>query len=436
MKREIPKLLIADADGSIFDAPHLEAAGMKGDEYFRLKPSDLVELHPDSELFLLPERAPIGYNPDSERFVDLADDPFWPGGKEYSAVAAFVAPGYTSTYSAAYREIGRPRMLPLFSYSAVALYRGKFFAAAMRVDREKRQELGGMNPKLLPKKVKEFRKTFPLNRLVRHLERCALEYGCPAAKNFFLERYEGPLPTSPTCNARCIGCISHQPGGRCSITQPRITFIPTPEEISEVALYHIDRVSDPVVSFGQGCEGEPLMAGKTLVEAVRIIRRSTSKGIINLNTNASRPDIIKQLFAAGLDSIRVSMSSVREKYYSAYYMPRGYALKDVVTSIKNAKKAGGFVSVNYLVVPGFTDSRGEYAAFRKFLDKTGVDMIQWRNLNYDPRAYFRKLKINVKQNDMLGIKEVINAVKKDYPGIMHGYFNPSRRRVARSKRSS
>ncbi|MDP8299103.1 MAG: radical SAM protein [Candidatus Tantalella remota] len=436
MKREIPKLLIADSKGRVYDSPYLEATGMKGGEYFRLRPSDLVELHPDSELFLLPDRAPIGYNPDSETFVDIAEDPFWPGGEQYSAVAAFVAPGFTSTYSASYREIGRPKMLPLFSYSAVALYKEKFFVAATRVDTEKRQELAGMSVKLLSKKVKAFRKTFPDNRLVRHLERCALEYGCPAAKNFFLERYEGPLPTSPKCNARCIGCISHQPGGECSITQPRITFVPTPEEIAEAALYHISSVADPVVSFGQGCEGEPLMVGNTLIEAVRIIRKVTTKGVINLNTNASRPDVIKQLFDAGLDSIRVSMSSVREKYYSAYHLPKGYAFRDVVKSIKNAKKAGGFVSVNYFVVPGFTDSKGEYAAFRKFLDKTGIDMIQWRNLNFDPRAYFRKLKISVKQSDMIGVKEVIKGIKNDYPDMMHGYFNPSKRRVKRSRSSA
>ena len=35
------------------------------------------------------------------------------------------------------------------------------------------------------------------NRLFRHLETCALTYGCPAAKNLFLCRYEAPLPTSP-----------------------------------------------------------------------------------------------------------------------------------------------------------------------------------------------------------------------------------------------
>ena len=74
-----------------------------------------------------------------------------------------------------------------------------------------------MDMSIVRKRVKAFRKIFPDNRLVRHLESCALVYGCPAGKNFFLSRYEAPLPTSPTCNSRCIGCISLQPGVVLSI---------------------------------------------------------------------------------------------------------------------------------------------------------------------------------------------------------------------------
>ena len=58
--------------------------------------------------------------------------------------------------------------------------------------------------------------------------------------------------------------------------------------------------------------------------------------------------------------MRVSLNSVREPYYSRYYQPRGYSLDDIVRGIRVAKKAGKFVSINYLSFPGFTDSEGEY----------------------------------------------------------------------------
>lgn len=349
------------------------------------------------------------------------------------AVAAFVAPGYTATLSSAYRPVESSGILPLFSYAAVAFYKGRFFASAVRTDREKRQELSGMDMEQLVKNVKEIRSLFPRNRLVEHLERCALSYCCPAAKNFFLRRYEAPLPSSTICNASCRGCISFQPGNNIPVTQPRITFVPFPEELAEVALFHMSSVKDAVVSFGQGCEGEPLMVGKVLVEAVKLIRRETSKGIINLNTNASKPDMVARLFDEGLNSIRVSMNSVRKEFYNRYYRPKGYSFNDVVASIRKAKKASGFVSINYLVMPGFTDSHGEARAFRRFLVSPGVDMVQWRNLNYDPLRYFKEMGVLPAQGELEGIKELIASIKKDFPTVMRGYFNPSKARIKRHR---
>ena len=114
-------------------------------------------------------------------------------------------------------------------------------------------------------------------------------YHCFAAKNIFVGRWEAPLPTSPSCNARCIGCLSLQEG-ECCASQDRITFVPTPEEIAEAAIPHLRKAEDPIVSFGQGCEGEPLVQSKTLVRAVRMMRDATSRGVINLNTNGFSPD--------------------------------------------------------------------------------------------------------------------------------------------------
>ena len=62
-------------------------------------------------------------------------------------------------------------------------------------------------------------------------------------------------------------------------------FLPKPEEIAGIALFHIAHVKDPIVSFGQGCEGEPLLAGDVIEKAIRIIRRETARGTINMNTN-------------------------------------------------------------------------------------------------------------------------------------------------------
>ncbi len=427
-----PELCVADKEGRIYNVPFLASAGMRGGHYSRLRLSRMTKLPYGSQLFMLPDRFPVGFDPESREFVSLEQNPFNTKGPEPCyAVAAFMAPGYTVTENAAYLEIPHTGLLPLFAYAAVAFYEGDFYVSGIRVDRELRQDVRFMDMKRVRRNVKIFEKMFPKNRLVRHLENCALVNQCPAAKNFFLKRYEGPLPTSPSCNAQCAGCLSLQPGGTCPVTQPRIRFVPSPEEIAEVALFHILHVKDPVVSFGQGCEGEPLLAGPVIEKAVKLIRSKTRKGIINLNTNASRPRMIAKLLDAGLDSIRVSLNSVQTKYYERYYQPKDYSFKDVKKSVRVARKRGAFISLNYLIIPGFTDSRQEVAALQKFLAAYPVDMIQWRNLNYDPRAYFRLLRFHPAPEALWDIPKLIRFVKKTYPRIMTGYFNPSKKRIKR-----
>ena len=433
-KKDILQLVVADKHGKIYAIDYLQATGMKSGTFFKLAKKDLIELPFGSELFIMPQRLAVGYDYKSKGFVAIDRNPYSKKEEPCFAVSAFISPGYTITYNASYIESSNAKILPLFSYSAVCLYRDKFYVSAIRVDRSTRQDLRFMSIPRIKTGINKVRKLFSKNRLFTHLERCALCYNCPAAKNLFLKRHEAPLPTSPSCNSRCIGCISHQPDKRCAVTQPRIKFIPSSEEISQVALFHIGNVKDAVVSFGQGCEGEPLLAGEAIEEAIKQIRIETARGVINLNTNASKPEVVKRLFAAGLSSIRVSINSAQEKYYNRYYKPQRYKFSDVLKSIKIAKDAGGFVSLNYLVMPGFTDSEDEVREFKRLLRKCKLDMVQLRNLNIDPLYYFRELKISPDVAVLCGIKELISDLKKEFPSLMLGYFNPSRGRVSRFKR--
>jgi molybdenum cofactor biosynthesis enzyme MoaA len=200
--------------------------------------------------------------------------------------------------------------------------------------------------------------------------------------------------------------------------------VPSPEEIRDVAVFHIERVKNPVLSFGQGCEGEPLLQSDVIEKSIRLIRKHTDKGAININTNASRPEAISCLFDAGLNSVRVSMNSVRQEYYNRYYKPKDYGFEDELKSIKIAKNKGGFVSINYLTMPGFTDSKDEYAALKKFIEVYKIDMIQWRNLNFDPLAYFRIIKCSVPSSGMIGVRQLIQSLEKSFPRLKMGYYNP------------
>jgi pyruvate-formate lyase-activating enzyme len=346
--------------------------------------------------------------------VVLEENPYKPGTPAY-AVAFFLPAAHTQTYLAAWENCNCACELPLFAYTALGWSNG-FVTAAMRVDESDRQDPDKFNMDKVKAGVEAWKKQFPKNRLVIHLTHCALVYGCPAALNLFQGREEAPLPTSPACNANCRGCISLQPEENPPSPQERIKFVPGPKEIAEVALNHIAHVDRPVVSFGQGCEGEPLMVGDTIEEAIRLIRAKTDKGTINLNSNASLPEMVARLADAGLDSLRVSMNSVRKTTYEAYFRPR-YEFNALSQSIDEMKKRNKFVSINLFVFPGITDAPKEAADLKAFIRDTKVDMIQWRNMNIDPDVYLDIL--NQKIPAGIGIKKLINEIP-----LRKGYFNP------------
>jgi pyruvate-formate lyase-activating enzyme len=423
MKKDLLTALVANAAGEIFELESYAAVGMAGITQVPLTLKNTRSMPFGSELMYLPDRRPVLFDLHSGRIETVTENPYAPGQPLFP-VTAFNSPGYLISYLGAYAEIPKAQALPLFSYGAVGWYRGKFRSAVVGVDREKRQDLRLMKPGDVAVGMEKMRKQMPANRLRSHLEKCALQFGCPAAKNFFLGRYEAPLPTAEQCNARCQGCLSLQKHSDIPHSQDRIGFTPSPEEIAEVALVHIKRVDQSVVSFGQGCEGDPLLAADVIATAIRLIRSETDRGTINMNTNASLPQALQKVVDAGLDSIRISMNSLRENCYQAYFRPKGYGFSDVLKSIEVAVGSGLFVAVNYLNCPGFTDSKPEMEALCKFLKSYPIHMIQWRNLNFDPVRYYKIMSDAASNGAPIGMKNLLKQIRRKFPSLKFGYFNP------------
>jgi pyruvate-formate lyase-activating enzyme len=414
-------LVYADAKGQILDHPDLAMAGSAAGRLVSPEPEDLIPLPAGSELFLLPDRLPVGLDPRSGGSVTLDQDPV--DGGTVTAIAAFVAPAHTQLLSAAYAGKPGARVLPLFAYTAVGWRDGGFVVPAMRVDPDTRQDIGTYDARTLTRSTQRRLRDEPDNRLLRHLGRCALESGCPAARNLFLGRWEAPLPCSPGCNASCVGCISRQTDSGICATQERIDFVPTPDEIAGVAVPHLVRAARAVASFGQGCEGEPLLQADTIAAAIRRIRAATPRGTVNLNTNASLPERVAQLADAGLDSMRVSLSSARPSYYERYVRPHGFGFASVLESIGQMKRKRRHVSLNYFILPGFTDEPEEIEALARLVDQTGVDMIQMRNLNIDPEWYLGRIG-HTPRGQPRGIRALRDDLARAFPALRFGYFNP------------
>lgn len=416
-------MVYASASGEILDLPALHMAARSGAAVLRPRLSELIPLPEGSELFVLDTRIPLGINPHTGLPVEVLEDPSAPGAPA-RAVAAFVAPAHTALYTAAFKKsVADAPPLPLFAYTAVGWQGGRFWVAAFRSDPDPRQDADQYQALTVRTKTLRHLKRHPGNRLIQHLGKCCLTYGCPAARNYFLRRWEAPIPTSPHCNAGCVGCISLQPSGCCPASQERIPFIPSPEEIVEMAVPHLTKAPRPIVSFGQGCEGEPLLQAQVIEKSIKKIRSLTSRGTINLNSNASLPDRIDRLAGAGLDSLRVSLNSARPAFHRRYYRPRGFSLDEVVESIGVMKRHKRFVSLNYFILPGFTDDPSETDAFCSLIEKSRPDVIQLRNLNMDPDWYFEAVR-HRPSGPPLGIVAWLKLIKKRFPSLRFGYFNP------------
>jgi len=423
---DIPTLVYANQKGEIKNFPELHMAGRSGNFFSKPNLDDLIPLPEGSELFLLPDRVPIGISPLDDAPTILDHDPDVPREK-IQAVAAFMAPAHTAIHSAAYEQAKNNIVpLPLFAYTAVGWLKGRFWVSAFRSDPDSRQDARSFDFEKIKRKTVRQLKNNAANRLIQHLGKCCLTYGCPAARNYFLSRWEAPLPTSPTCNARCVGCISLQPSGCCPATQDRINFVPRVAEISALAVPHLKQAPGAIVSFGQGCEGEPLLQAPTLEKAIRSIRSQTERGTINLNSNASLPDKIMLLAGAGLDSLRVSMNSARDSYHARYYRPVNFSFNDLLESIDVMKRVGKFVSLNYFILPGFTDDPEEFAALCKLIEEHQPDLIQLRNLNMDPDWYLETVEYSPEYQPM-GIRNWLAELKRLFPRLRFGYFNPSLR---------
>ncbi len=413
MLNDLPRMLYADREGRIFDQPGLGMVCRLGAEVRPPRPEELIPLPEECELFLLPGRHALGWDESVAR-VQV---------QEENAVAAFVSPGHTLGAGCAYQTDEGAPVLPLFAYAAVGFAHNRFWVCARQIDKDPRQRFSGIPRGRIQLGARQWLKAFPRNRLVRHLANCALVSSCPAARNLALGRFEAPLPTSQTCNARCLGCLSLQPANSgFPSTQQRIAFRPTSAEILDVMQRHARREQRPIFSFGQGCEGEPLTEAGLILEALQKYRQGGGAGTVNINTNASLPEAIQPLAQAGLSSIRVSLNSAVPERYAAYYRPRGYAFRDVLESVRQAKQAGLFVSLNFLYFPGVSDTREEMDAVADLVRRERVDFIQMRNMNLDPELYLGLFTGGL--TPARGLNVFLETVAAAAPWVRFGYFNP------------
>ncbi|MCS7464549.1 radical SAM protein [Paenibacillus doosanensis] len=405
-------LLYADRDGNVFDHPDYVALGRNGEMVTDIMEDELIPLPEGATLVSLPHTRPVGLNAATGKMEIVPGD--------VSAVGALLPQGFTRLLIPGYVKTDKSQLLPLFGYTAAVWKDGRFYAAAHPSDDPERWNPRNCDPNELELQVQHLLEKYGDNRLYQHLSNCALGYECLTASNTFLNRWEGAVPVSFSCNAGCFGCISEQPDDSgFPAPQTRMNFKPTVEEVVQVMLEHL-KTPESIISFGQGCEGEPSTQAPTIIKAIREVREQTSMGYININTNAGLTDHIRGIVDAGLDLMRVSTISALDDHYNAYYKPRGYTLKNVEKSLRYAADHGVYTSINYLIFPGVTDREEEIEAMIEFVRRTDLKLIQLRNLNIDPESYLNL--IPKPQGELYGMKQMLEIFREELPGVVLGSY--------------
>lgn len=423
----LPRLLLALPDGTVTEHPTLLAPVRAGDDVGVAGADERAIPLPDgATLANLPGQRPVGIDPDSGELVTLREVK---AGKRLvvpDAVAAVLPPGYTRTYLPASHRTALSQPLPQWAYTAAGWDGDGIVVHAIHTDRRRHWGAGTHSTPDLAPRVEARREE---SRLTRQLAKCALEYRCFTAQNVFYEQDEGAIPASTGCNSRCIGCISEKPeDSEAPASHERMDGPPTAEEMAALGIHHLVHASESMagramVSFGQGCEGEPLTRAVHIARAIKLIRAATGRGSVNINTNGSRPEALQKLIDAGLDACRISLNSARKPLYEAYYRPNdGYTWESVRESFARARDGGVYIALNLLTFPGITDREGEVDALAALIDEFGVGQVQTRNLALDPESYLKVARESVAAGPALGVAEMIRRLKAARPGLVVGNF--------------
>jgi pyruvate-formate lyase-activating enzyme len=408
-----PAPLFARQDGAVLDFPQLTAAVDDGRERTGTE-EDYIPMPPGTLLLTLPGRDVIAYEGGTRTVLPEVAREF------VDAVAVALPLGYTRTLLPAFERRPDAPSLPLYGYAAAAWDGAQIVVAAKHTDALESWSARSHDAAAVRAGIAARTSEFGAGALLRQLIRCATEYGCYTAQSMFLRIGEAAIPVSPACNARCIGCISEQePDAGIASAQERVHALPIVREMEDLAVAHLDG-GGSMISFGQGCEGEPLLAAPRIAAAVEAIRKRTTAGIIHCNTNASSPRALARIIDAGVRSIRVSLNSARPDVYSAYYRPRGYDFGDVLASLQTASDAGVAISLNLLTHPGITDAEPEMSAFGEMLHKFPIEMVQTRTLNVDPETYFAA--VGRPQRATVGMRAWFDWLAAEFPGVRIGNF--------------
>jgi pyruvate-formate lyase-activating enzyme len=120
-----------------------------------------------------------------------------------------------------------------------------------------------------------------------------------------------------------------------------------------------------------------------------------------------------------LNSVRISIFSLDDERFRAYYRPVGYGLEQVAQCAELVASAGGQVTINLLTFPGISDAQAEIDALVDFVQEHGVHQVQLRSLNVDPHWLLERIPHPTRG---LGMRRFVKELTTRCAGLQLGNF--------------
>lgn len=204
------------------------------------------------------------------------------------------------------------------------------------------------------------------------------------------------ISVTDRCNFRCNFCMPSNP-----VWLPKSEIL-TYEEIARVAKILAGMGVTKVRLSG----GEPLMR-RDIDKLVSMLRQIPEITTIAMTTNGFHlPEMAERLKAAGLDSVTVSLHSLKPERFDGIVGRQG-VFKRVIEGLRIAQKVGlNPVKVNVVVVRGCNDD--EILEFAKLARKTNLTVRFVEYMPFDGRKFWQP-------ELLVSGDEILRAIESVYP---------------------
>ncbi|MDW8043739.1 MAG: GTP 3',8-cyclase MoaA [Nitrososphaerota archaeon] len=220
------------------------------------------------------------------------------------------------------------------------------------------------------------------------------EYG-PLVDSFGRVARKLRISVTDRCNFRCSFCMPKNP-----VWLDRREVL-TLEEIARLTRIFVRMGVDRVRLTG----GEPLVR-RGVVDLVRMLRGIEGLRSLAMTTNGYYlAELAEQLKSAGLESVTVSLHSLKPERYEEVIGVRGVFDK-VVEGVRRALEVGMRVKLNVVVIRGCNDD--ELLDFAKLSRETGVVVRFIEYMPFDGERLWRPELV-------VSGREVVEAISRAYP---------------------